>query len=769
MQGAGYYAARFSAPICPAPTDQGDREMVDQEFPDEAIGDMENVETGAAVGPFPGFPLFPAASGLYMRSISIWPQPLPIIPQPIPRPIPIGGAQQKEEQTAAEVNETGLFPWFESEELRVDVDGRYPQMTVSGTIRHGIAVRIDWIASVARVGTNVYSGDIWYKDGSTAFLPQTNVAINVVRSWFSNQRQVTATFTGGGATKRVRVYRWKSWYFHPVELEFDCVENATATTVINTCDHPNRPAGLTCENLSAQTVYRRAGFDVRTSPGGNVVPITGAGPNATWSDAEMHDAMQTFWSNWADSAQWSLWTFFARQHDMGPGLGGIMFDDIGPNHRQGTAIFNDSFISNAPTGDQNPNAWIRRMRFWTAIHEMGHAFNLAHSWQKALGTPWIPLMNDPEARSFMNYPFRVSGGQSQFFSDFEYSFTDQELLFMRHAPARFVQMGNADWFDHHGFEQARRSPESPFVLEARVHRDVTDYHQFLEPVSVELKLKNISGEPQIIARNILAETDQMVVILKKQGKPARRWAPYANRCYEQAKLALQPGEAVYGSVLVSSGLNGWDLAEPGIYSVQVSLQMGDEDIVSNPLRIQIAPPEDRQEELLAQDYFSDEVGRILAFDGSQYFERANDVLREVAAKLPDRNVALSARLAVAIPRAHAYKTLNLDKDSMKRRAEDKAIGAFKVVKADAKMAREEMTAVLQTDAAKAADTLGHIDYKVRVDMLSHFLAEGGDVTAAADCQENMHELLEKRGVLKSVLNQIDKAKAQYARAKPSAA
>ena len=47
----------------------------------------------------------------------------------------------------------------------------------------------------------------------------------------------------------------------------------------------------------------------------------------------------------------------------------------------------------------------------------------------------------------MNYPFRVAGGQSAFFADFEYRFSDQELLFMRHAPERFVQMGAADWFD----------------------------------------------------------------------------------------------------------------------------------------------------------------------------------------------------------------------------------------------------------------------------------------------------------------------------------
>jgi hypothetical protein len=111
------------------------------------------------------------------------------------------------------------------------------------------------------------------------------------------------------------------------------------------------------------------------------------------------------------------------------------------------------------------------MRFWTAVHELGHAFNLAHSWQKSLGTGWVPLADQPEARSFMNYPYAVRGGQEAFFASFAYRFSDQELLFLRHAPEKFVQMGNAAWFDHHGFEEAA-VPETPtLALELRVNRE----------------------------------------------------------------------------------------------------------------------------------------------------------------------------------------------------------------------------------------------------------------------------------------------------------
>ena len=146
-------------------------------------------------------------------------------------------------------------------------------------------------------------------------------------------------------------------------------------------------------------------------------PSTGTGPDTLWTDGEMHDTMQTYWSRFANSAQWSVWTFFAWQHAPVPdegitpeGLGGTMFDDIGPNHRQGAAIFNGSFIKDAPAGDPAPAAYVNRMRFFAALHEMGHTFNLAHSWQKHVGNSWIPLNNQPEVRSIIKYPQKVVGG-----------------------------------------------------------------------------------------------------------------------------------------------------------------------------------------------------------------------------------------------------------------------------------------------------------------------------------------------------------------------
>lgn len=637
------------------------------------------------------------------------------------------------------------------ERLRLDVDGLYPQMVASGRIRSGIAARLHWIARLTRTGARTWTGSIFYKDGDVNLLPHTAVRITAKRSPVAHHRRVRAVFTGAGAP-RVRTYRFASKRFHQIEFEYDTVQGTSATTVIDTHTHPNRPATLPREDLSIERIFSRAGFDVRKSSGDSVIPLAEAGPDVRWSDQEMHDAMQVYWSRFANVAQWSMWTLFAAQHESGTSLGGIMFDDIGPNHRQGTALFNDSFISQAPAGDANPAAWVQRMRFWTAVHEMGHAFNLAHSWQKSLGTAWLPLVDEPEARSPMNYPFRVTGGQTAFFANFEYRFSDAELLFLRHAPGRFVEMGNADWFDHHGFEQAAVSVEPAFALDVRVNRSTAEF-EWLEPVRVELKLRNVSDRPHVVDASRLAASDDLTVIVKKRGSPARRFRPFARYCREPGDRVLGAGESLYESLFVSAGLNGWDFAEPGKYLVQVALHLGEEDVVSQPLVVRVAPPRSYEEEYLAQDFFSDDVGRTLAFSGSRVLDAANDTLHEVAERLPDRRVARHARYALGAPLTRPGKRLEIQAPEG---ATGLAEGDARITTTDPEVeaARQELSAALDDDMGAAAETFGHIPFKRRVDGYSRMLAAYGDTRQAAGVQGRLLETLSARGVIAPVLDDI---------------
>jgi hypothetical protein len=647
------------------------------------------------------------------------------------------------------------------EEVRLDVDGYFPQMVASGIVRLSIASRIHWIANLTASGPDSWTGGIWYKEGATSAFPYTDVEVRVTRpSPFSRPRKATVVLSGAGVTKRTRILKYRSPYYHKVEFEFDAAETTTPITQIQTHDHPNRPATMADELLGIDAVYRRAGFDVNVSASPSVIPLP---PGTTWSDMEMHDAMQSFWSRFANRPRWALWVLFASLHESGTSLGGIMFDDIGPNERQGTALFLDSFISGAPAGDLNPQAWVRRMAFWTACHEMGHAFNLAHSWQKSLSAgnlgPWIPLADEPEARSFMNYPFRVAGGQAAFFADFEFRFTDSELLYMRHAPSRFVQMGNADWFDDHGFRQANLAPEPAYRLEVRVNRPHAVF-EFMEPVMLELKLTNIRQQPQLVPDDLLMQFENLTIIVKKDGRPARQFAPFARYCTQPSVKSLQPGESMYEPVFVSADRLGWGVAEPGYYRIQAALHLREEDIVSAPLSVRVAPPRGYDEEYLAQDYFSKDVGRVLAFDGTRFLTKSSDTLQQVAEQLPDRKVTRHAQVALGTAAARPYKRLTFGESSDTPAAMRPPTGV-QIKPADMEEANRHLSAALTDNMEVSAESLGHIDFKYYVDLYSQLLSEHGEKQEAAKVQTRLHRVMAARGVLERVLKDIKTRAEQY--------
>jgi hypothetical protein len=568
------------------------------------------------------------------------------------------------------------------------------------------------------------------------------------------------TFSGGGQPSFTRTYGWTSSAYHPVEFEYDCTADSNPVTVIDTCAHPNRPASMPCEQLTIDKVFQRAGFAVTQSGGGGSVPTVGAGTDAAWSDNEMHDAMQTYWSRFQDAPQWAMWTFWAALHERGTSLGGIMFDDIGPNHRQGTSLFTESFITDVPAGDAAPAAWVSRMRFWTAVHEMGHAFNLAHSWQKSLGTPWIPLLDEPEARSFMNYPFIVDGKQAAFFADFEFRFSDAELLFMRHAPARFVQMGNADWFDHHGFEQGAAGAAvagATFELEVRANRQRAVF-DFLEPVTLEVKLTNRGSEPVLVPTTVL-EPPGLLAIIKRRGMPARQWHPYARYCRSGGSKVLGPGQSCYESLPLYAGLNGWDVSEPGVYEISVAAEIDGAVITSRPMRLRIAPPQARDEEDLAQDFFSEDVGRTLAFGGTAVLETANDTLREAIDRLPESRVARHAAAALAGPMASPHKILDIPSDAPASMAAIARVGGSLGERPAQVDEAIEMFDALADPVA--AETLGHVAYRRRMESVADRLSRSGAAKPAADVQQSLLDVLTKREVLPAVLDAVSDQAATY--------
>ena len=728
----------------------------------DAYDGDESAAAGLAVrsGRFPPFLL--RRSGIYRvdQTLVIPPTSAPTsVPAPaIDRPAAANGHGQVETSgngaeagvapgpDGAAASPPSLLPLLGTEELRVDVDGVKPTMTVSGTITRLFGGRLTWIARVTKdPATGAWTGPISYRDGTATLRPQTTVSVTLTGGPFLPlNRKATATFSGGTGSPATLTYSFSKAAFREVAFEYDTVSDATAVTTHNPTSHPNHAPAAPGSTLSLESAYARLGIQVTKTGGDSAISVPAG---TAWSDQEMHDAMQAHWSRWADAPQWAVWVLFARLHDQGTGLGGIMFDDIGAAQRQGTSIFSSSFISQSPAGEANPGPWVERMKFWTAMHEIGHAFNLAHSWQKSLGTAWIPLADEPAALSYMNYPYNYPGGLDAFFAAFDYGFSPDELLFLRHAPERYVKMGAEPWFSRHGFEQEafeqlRAAATGPLELEVRVNREPR--FEFLEPVVVELKLKNVSTTATVVDACAL-QGDDMAIVVAKEGGEAKRWLPFARYCTAPSPRVLQPGEAMYSSIFLSAGTGGWLISDPGTYTVYAATEAESGAVVlSKPLRIVVDRAADDDAERLAGDVFTQEVAHSLAFGGSRVLAGANETLQQVAEQLPQSRAAVHANAVLGAPMATDGKVLAVNDDGTER---------VDVVAAEPEEARRLLSASLG-DFDRAADALGHIAVTEQTRRLAAVMQDEGDTSARTDLLSTSADALARRGVLPGVVEAL---------------
>jgi hypothetical protein len=179
--------------------------------------------------------------------------------------------------------------------------------------------------------------------------------------------------------------------------------------------------------------------------------------------------------------------------------------------------------------------------------------------------------------------------------------------------------------------------------------------------------------------------------------------------------------------------------------------------VSAPLMLRIAPPRGFEEELIAQDFLSDEVSRVLAFDGSRVLGEANKVLRDVVDRLGDRRVAKHARVPLGLAVAEPAKVLSVGggAESVLRSASARG-GAIRLEASQPERAEGDLKTALLNDADVAAESLGHVDYKLYVDELTDLLEAQGKVDEAAAAQKTLYSILAARSVLPRVLEEIEK-------------
>lgn len=602
------------------------------------------------------------------------------------------------------VNEATVNPRLVSfalnyEEVRLDVDGSFPQMMASGSYYPLMSVLRKptyWVASLSVTAANTWEGQILHVWGDPTRMQHRYVRIHVPGGAVLRPR-MTITYDGGNVPPETRTLRFASPYFRHVEVEFDAVADTPRVTSIHTCAHNERPANLRCETLTFTKVWDRAGVEMRDSARPSNVPLSYAGADKAWQDAELHAAMRTYWSAYSDAPRWAMWVLFAGTGRT-PTVMGSMFDETGANQRQGVGIFNDAFERNIPSSQSQRDEHLRRERFFALMHETGHCFNLHHAWLLYHSEiQWPFYGNAEQAATFMQYPNRLSS----FYQKFRYEFHDSELKFLRHGPEPFVQMGDERFYrgvDEFGREADLAGPWS-LLVELPRRRGV---FEFLEPVTLRITLQNTSGHPQIVDEAVLDDAGHVSILIGRNDRDSMRlWRPFVQHCYLPTPRVVEPGGALSATFFVGAGLDGWYLAEPGGYTVHAVLHTHDFVVAARPVQLRIASSCHVEDELLAQELFTKDVGRAFAFGASHAIQAPVAALQEVLARLPGRAVALHAALALAEAWKRDQRVLRLSGEERR----------FERVAAQPEEARRLLERALAHDPEGAASCFGSARYE----------------------------------------------------------
>ncbi|GAA3817090.1 hypothetical protein GCM10022226_42190 [Sphaerisporangium flaviroseum] len=405
---------------------------------------------------------------------------------------------------------------------------------------------------------------------------------------------------------------------------------------------PPNPVTFQGENVDFGGCLAAAGFAVGAVGTTSSIP---AGLASSWDDSMLYSVLSDIMLIKGDASlravTWELHLLLLSRAAE-PRLLGVMFDAEGLLQRQGAAVFAGA-IPNKANRD--------RKLVQTIVHELGHALNLAHRFERAVGRA--------DSTSFMNYDWKYRGGgqEEAYWEGFDFTFDADELEFLRHGPQLQVVPGGAAfhsvryWADGTGGHVS----SVPEIASDAFRLTLTapaggPLFRFGQPVFLTVTLENRGTAEVEVEREFLDPKAGVLEILVRRRTGTRAeteteavpFTPIAQRCLadlqEGEALALAPGASISNNLNLTFGSGGFTFAEPGDYDVIPVLgiygrtPLGDVVqwvVQGEPLRIRVAHPQSLAEEGDATVLRRPDVGAWFALGGAAALEGARDALAEV--------------------------------------------------------------------------------------------------------------------------------------------
>lgn len=610
----------------------------------EEISGLSNGELGlgephdtAPTGALPEAPAIP----------HVPPVPIPTFPIP-PIPLPI-----KKAVSGCYAGALGAF----QVELRVDVDRTRPMKRVSGDFYQTIGKTTSYFGSfvVDSPSVTVSSTKVVVKGKGrftfSAGAPVVQVTIprvNILQPQAAATLQFFTVTNSPGASYHCP---FSSLHFRTVRIETDRVSNLVGSPFAS-YNTGALPSGGSARNVSVASAFGEAGIGMVPTAGNNVIDISGAGVGATWSNAELHASMQTHFTLWSDVQQWCVWQLAAQRHDYGDGLYGIMFDQQG-RQRQGCAVFHE--------GIGGASAEQQRLQLYTYVHELGHCFNLLHSWQKSLASP--PKPDRPDSLSWMNYPWNYpKGGPAAFWSSFDFRFDDEELIHLRHGFRNDVIMGGNNFIV--GSSLGREVLADPISDESGLALAISTHQRSFalgEPVVLQLKLKATTTRGRRAHTWLHPDFGMVRIVISKPSGQVVAYEPMIDHLVGERQQMLGVDDEVQDSAYIGYGKGGFYFDQPGQYRVRAAYAALDgSQVLSEIVTIRVRYPVTQDEDTLADLFMGDDQGVLLYLQGSDNssLRSGNDAFDEVIDRFGAHPMATYARMIKGINAGRVFKTVN---------------------------------------------------------------------------------------------------------------
>lgn len=603
---------------------------------------------------------------------------------------------------------------FEAE-LRIDVDGERSMKRVSADF-------FEW-----RAGVRNYTGSMCV-DAPEVHCSATLMTITGVsrRSWERATRSITITIalTPDGtqrppatlvhSTTRGTVPARVECAFESASFRTTRIEEAVEEGVrrFESYDTGALDAGCPPRTMSHLTAFADAGIEmVRTRDPADIAIAA----NDSWSDAELQAAMVHNFSLFEDAEQWAIWLLHARLHDRDrnvdpPRLYGLMFDQRG-RQRQGCALFYGAMAGSTPER--------QRLQLFTCVHELGHGFNLLHSFQKSLAVPPVP--SRPGSATWMAYPNRFPGGAREFWRAFAFRFDDPELVHLRHAMREDAIMGGNPFEAGAAFEQdaATRDVDPGLRLELSVEPVLP----LGVPVTVDMRLWGTTREGRNAPRVLGPRPGSVDIAIRTPDGTASVFEPFLRHCrVDDAKLLRAGDQPIESSAFIHFGKDGFAFDRPGRYDIRARCATPDgSSVISNVVRIVVRPPVTRADRVATELVFGTQQGALMSLVGSDSPElrSGDDALRTVVERFPQHAVAAVPRLVRATNDAREFKLAQADGSVRVRAARPQQAAAL--LRTMPRLETALRTAVTRSDAASREPAVAAALKRVASPAAAHIL------------------------------------------------